>query len=395
MTRGYRFGAWLLRAAAYAILLFTALPIVFGVSGGWKRVVVVALFSAIAVLLGFWGSRHSPAAVRALMVAQTALALSAFLLAPAASLGVNQLFYLFTTQAALFLPLREAIAWAGFYVVVTVVGGVAVMSSDHALISLAAASPNVIFGGLGAALRQANRATAQSRALLHELRQANERLHQLSAQAQKLAVAEERNRLAREMHDALGHRLTVAVVQLEGAERLVERDPDRARGMIRTMRDELKTGLAELRETVATLRQSQDDPLDERLERLTRGFQEATGLHLDLQLPPQLPELSSSVQHTLFRATQEGLTNIQKHADAERIEVALVRRGSELELTVSDDGAGPAPPNTADDGGGYGLQGLRERAGKLGGRATLEAPPGGGTRLIVTVPLEAGGPHDA
>jgi signal transduction histidine kinase len=382
--------------ASYITMLGVSVVMVPGLSSPSAQGLATLGLLLFAALLVPLVRSHRRRRIRTLFATLVLIAFAIFAIEPSHMLDVQTLFFVLVAALGVLLPLREALIWALGIALLSSLAGLSVLGWERWPAMIASSGAFVFFAAFGSLFRRADAARHRSVELLGELREANDRLKRYAVQERQLAVAEERNRMAREMHDALGHRLTVAVVQLEGAERLIESDPERARGMIHSMRSELKTGLAELRETVAALRQPHSDPLDARLQRLASGFEEATGLKLDLRLPPQLPELSVPVQHALYRATQEGLTNIQKHAGAERIEVALVRRGSELELTVSDDGAGPTPPPNAadDDGNSYGLQGLRERAGKLGGRATLEAPPEGGSRLVVTLPLEAGAPGD-
>mgnify|MGYP001574446265 FL=1 len=202
---------------------------------------------------------------------------------------------------------------------------------------------------------------------------------------EQLTIAEERNRLAREMHDAVGHRLTVTAVQLEGAQRLIPTDPDRAARMIGAVRDEVKQALAELRRTVATLRSplEVDLPLTHALARLATAFQEATGLNVHLTLPEDPPSIPEAGRLALYRAAQESLTNTQRHAKAKNIWLCLQTSKDNISLTAADDGVGFP---TSMDGVGFGLRGLRERAAQLGGELRLETRPGGGAQLRFTLP---------
>jgi signal transduction histidine kinase len=220
---------------------------------------------------------------------------------------------------------------------------------------------------------------------LGELQQAHSRLQEYAAQAEQLAVAEERNRLAREMHDALGHRLTVAVVQLEGAQRLIPAEPERAAGMVGAMRDQLKTALNELRQTVSALRAPAEEelPLPAAVQRLAANFQTATGLPVHLTLPPEMPLLPGTHRLALFRAIQEGLTNIHRHAGAEQVWLDLAVQNGTVSLTIADDGQGF--PDVIEDGR-FGLEGIRERARELGGEVDLQAREGGGAQICLRIP---------
>jgi len=203
-------------------------------------------------------------------------------------------------------------------------------------------------------------------------------------------VVEERSRLAREMHDTLGHRLTVAAVQLEGAQRLIEADPDRAAQMVGTVREQVREALAELRQTVAALRAplEADLSLPHALARLAAHFETATGITIHQVLPraEELPDLPSTHRLALYRAAQEALTNIQRHAEAGQVWLVLAGDGGAVTLLVSDDGKGFS---LSGDQAGFGLHGLRERAAQLGGEMHIEPRRGGGTQLSFRLP--AGG----
>ena len=134
-------------------------------------------------------------------------------------------------------------------------------------------------------------ARRESQALLADLQEAHSQLQEYALRAEEMAVVEERNRLAREMHDTLGHRLTVASVQLEGAQRLCDQDQERAAGMVGTVREQVREALGELRSTVATLRTPVEADLHLRsaLRRLAAHFEEATGLAIHQVLPDEMP----------------------------------------------------------------------------------------------------------
>lgn len=251
-------------------------------------------------------------------------------------------------------------------------------------------------GSAANAQRRAEVASAESKRLYQELQIAHQQLQAHAAHAEELAVAEERNRLAREMHDTLGHRLTVAAVQLEGAQKLVKRDPEKAVQMIGTVREQVLEGLTELRRTVAALRTplEEDLPLRTALTRLASTFMEATRIQTELVLPESIPDLPPDHRHALYRAAQEALTNIQRHAQAKQARLQLALMGDEnmadgridtaIRLHIEDDGAGlkeGAPVQ------GYGLRGLAERAAHLGGELQIEPRHKGGTRIVITLPL--------
>ncbi len=240
------------------------------------------------------------------------------------------------------------------------------------------------------------RALAEAREAEAEIKQLYEQLQAFSQQAEELAVMEERQRLAREMHDTVGHRLTVAAVQLEAAQKLIPRDPERAQNAVGVVREQVTAALAELRQTVAALRSpvEEDLALGASLHRLARAFQEATGIQVALSLPDDLPpDIPSPQRKALYRAAQETLTNVQKHADARRVWMTLSRRGDALTLEVEDDGVG-LDAVLSRDAPGFGLLGLQERARALGGEFRLEPRTPRGARATFTIPLSASLPTD-
>jgi signal transduction histidine kinase len=188
------------------------------------------------------------------------------------------------------------------------------------------------------------------------------------------------------MHDTLGHRLTVAAVQLEAAQRLCPSDPERAAGMVGTVREQVSEALRELRATVATLRTpvEADLELGSALRRLAEQFERATGLEIHRVVPDALPSLPDPHRLALYRAAQEALTNVQRHAGAEQVWLVLSVSGADITLLVSDDGRGL---RLSHGEAGFGLRGLRERAEQLGGAVHLSPRSGGGTQLSFSLPL--------
>ena len=202
-----------------------------------------------------------------------------------------------------------------------------------------------------------------------------------------MQFTEERTRLARELHDSLGHRLTVAVVQLEGAQRLIPNKPDQATEMIATMRDELKSALADLRLTVTAMRAPipENQRLESALLALSESFQQNTGLATHFVPPQDFPVLPEAYRLAFYRAAQEGLTNIQRHANAQNACIQINADRANLTLIVEDDGRGF--DQHTQNNHGAGLLGLRERAEGLGGQIQIGERTGGGMRLSFVVPM--------
>ncbi|HEU5199607.1 MAG TPA: sensor histidine kinase, partial [Ktedonobacterales bacterium] len=256
--------------------------------------------------------------------------------------------------------------------------------------------------------RQKNRAELlllQVEQSKHELEEAHTQLQRYATQVEELSMARERTRIAREMHDTLGHYLTILNVQLETISKLQQRDPALAAAEIAEARHVAAQSMQELRNAVTVLRLAGDDikNLPESLAQLGREFQQgAEGAELTLDLETELPPLSPEIQHALYRAVQEALTNVRKHAHATKVLVRLRYEGEWLEALVLDNGRGVEVSTPGDvtgsadvapstPSGGFGLIGLRERVALLGGQMT--AGPANPNGFRVTVRLRVSAPQ--
>jgi signal transduction histidine kinase len=291
------------------------------------------------------------------------------------------------TWAVLMLPMRQGVCWIAAYTVVTATSFAVGISLGEGLVALFLYGVLYAFmGAFAAALARADAARCESQALLDELRQTHDKLQEYAGRVEEMAVVEERNRLAREMHDTLGHRLTVAAVQLEAAQRLCAGDPERSAAMVGTVREQVREALGELRATVAALRAPVEADLQLRtsLRRLAAHFEQATGLTVHQVLPEEMPALPGTHRLALYRAAQEALTNVQRHAEASQVWLVLSTADTAITLLVSDDGRGLTHGGKEE---GFGLRGLEERARQLGGELYLEPRRGGGTQLSFRLPL--------
>ncbi len=225
--------------------------------------------------------------------------------------------------------------------------------------------------------------------LLVELSRSHRRLRDYADKVEALTVVEERNRVSRELHDAIGHRLTASVVQIEGALHLMRQyKTQQATRMLGNVHEQLQEGLHELRETLHALRTPKvtERNLTLMLQQLADGFTMPAHAKVHTQLSDALPpSLSDSQSMTVYRAVQEALTNTAKHAQARNVWIALDSRGDSLILTVRNDGL---DFNPSDLSAGYGLQGMRERAAQFGGALDVTRPEEGGALVTLTLPLQ-------
>jgi two-component system NarL family sensor kinase len=214
------------------------------------------------------------------------------------------------------------------------------------------------------------------------------RLFNRSAQ---MGALEERNRLAREIHDTLAQGLAAIALQLETADAVLEAeaDPTRARQAVQQALTLTRTNLDEARRSVLDLRAAplEGRTLAEALAALAgqREWAAKWNLHVTFEATEGLPPLPLPVESGLYRIAQEALTNAARHAHARRVAIQLATRRSHVHLAVSDDGRGFDPAHIPP--GRYGLVGLNERAKLLGGSLRLESSLGQGTRVEVSVPI--------
>ncbi|MBV7334046.1 sensor histidine kinase [Chloroflexi bacterium TSY] len=242
------------------------------------------------------------------------------------------MYFILSSGVMEMLPPRLGYLWICFFGLLTVGLYFHWIGLDGLLNAVGTFAGYLFFGSTSETAKRAAEASRESRRLLGELQEAHRELQERASQAEELAASEERNRLAREVHDTLGHRLTVAAVQLEGAQRLVKRNPGKAEMMIDTVRKQVLEGLSELRRTVATLRAplEEDLSLSNALTRLASSFEEATGVTTYLSLADNLPQIPDSKRHAVYRVAQESLTNIQRHAQAEHAWLRLDRQNGSL-----------------------------------------------------------------
>ena len=209
------------------------------------------------------------------------------------------------------------------------------------------------------------------------------RAESLAAEVERLAVIQERNRLAREIHDSLGHFLTTIHVQLEAAQAIHARDPDSALAAVAKAQGLARDALVEVRRSVSTLQADRAPaPLAASLRDLA-STTDGWGATVSLEVLGEVRGAAPEAEHALFRAAQEGLTNVRKHAHARTARVTLDYRQPDwrIGLQVADDGDGAVAGSA-----GHGLVGLRDRIGALGGRVVAENGPGAGFRLQVEIP---------
>ncbi|MFD8966362.1 sensor histidine kinase [Streptomyces sp. NPDC059568] len=251
----------------------------------------------------------------------------------------------------------------------------------------------VIFAWTGMA-GAAGDAVRSRRAFIHAIRERAERAERTREEEARRRVAEERLRIARDLHDVVAHHIALVNVQAGVASHVMDKRPDQAKEALAHVREASRSALSELRATVGLLRQSGDPaaptepaPGLQHLDGLLDTFRNA-GLPVRFAAngtdhPARLP---AAVDLAAYRIIQEALTNVRKHAGpGAKAEVSVVRVGATVEITVLDDGEGTGEPA---DGGGHGLLGMRERVTALGGTLTAGPRYGGGFRTQAILPVK-------
>ena len=246
--------------------------------------------------------------------------------------------------------------------------------------------------GMCAMAVEAVRRRERAENLFAELETAHAELKRYAEQARELAISEERNRVAREIHDSLGHYLTVVNVQLEAAGKLLDRDPEKAREAVARAKTSASETLTEVRRSVRALKplavEKRTGP--GALAALAREFG-GTGVAVSFEVVGQEHALSSEVELLLYRTLQEGLTNALKYSGGSRVEAKLAFEPSGVRLTVADNGRGSSGNVQKHSGTGFGIVGLGERASALGGRISAADADGGGFMLEVELPTTPAG----
>lgn len=277
------------------------------------------------------------------------------------------------------------IVMAGFALPIYVATG----SRQAAFLAVLTFSPAIVFVIVFVQLAErAERAQLEAERLAQQLDAANQSLAAYAVQAEELATTQERNRLAREIHDNLGHYLTVVGVQIRAARAVMERDPARARAALDKAAQLTQEGLDAVRRSVAALRESPlgGRALPEALAALADETQ-AAGIVTTLSVTGEPRPLDPRVELTLYRAAQEGLTNARRHARASRVDIVLDYTDPDAaSLSLRDNGIGADPDRLQP---GFGILGLEERARQLGGTLTVETSPGHGFGLCLVVPTVA------
>jgi signal transduction histidine kinase len=223
-------------------------------------------------------------------------------------------------------------------------------------------------------------------------------LTRLAEQARKAAINEERNRMAREIHDTLAQGFLGVLIQLQAAKQVLNGANPDATQHIESAIALARVGLAEARRSVQGLRPQllRDGNIKTALDRLVRQLSGESVLRINFSAAGETPPLALDVESNLLRISQEAITNAMKHSGGNEINVRLVLESDAVQLTIEDNGAG-FDPHVSTLSRGFGLISMQERADRIGGDLTILTEPGAGTKVLLLVPLvhskKAGAAH--
>jgi signal transduction histidine kinase len=214
---------------------------------------------------------------------------------------------------------------------------------------------------------------------------AHEQLRQYALRIEDQATLQERNRIAREIHDALGHALTAQSIQLENALLFLPSDTNKTESFLREAKQLGSRALQEVRRSLSTLRSDplQGQSLEVAIAKTVAEFSQTTGVvpNCTMQLVQPIP---TEIRTAIYRIIQESLTNISKHSSATQVSIHLQESQEMIHLQIEDNGVGFNPEGNTT---GFGLQGMRERTTALGGQLFLASQPEKGCRISVSIPL--------
>ncbi|MEA2151579.1 MAG: two-component system, NarL family, sensor histidine kinase DesK [Solirubrobacteraceae bacterium] len=341
-------------------LLFPLTDLLGSRPGALRALAALACAAVFVVVYNTLPRLRSPAGRDWGVLARLALLMLIAVGLTLAERGSWAILFIFAAIAgAMRLPQRDGVLWILLCTAVTALMLVAAHSDPGTTISLTATTLGI--GFMMFAFRRLMRLNA-------ELVDAREELA-------RLAVSEERARFARDLHDLLGHSLSVIALKAELAERLLERDPQRAAEHVADVKAVAREALGEVRDTVSGYRQP---TLSSELEGARMALQAAG---IEARLEAEDVELPADVEAVLAWAVREGTTNIVRHSDARSCRIAVRPSLVDVSAEVVDDGDASGPVGT-----GNGLAGLRERAARVAGSVEAGPVPDGGFRLCVTVP---------
>jgi signal transduction histidine kinase len=363
--------------------------------GTKDQIIAITLFSLYPLLMGFERliSRKFPKFIYFYFVLQLAI-VTWLLLIPNDQADQDYFINLVIPlcgQAIWYL--RREIGWslvAGFSLFCLTTMVLYYKNSDGLSFGLTYVAGCILVSVLSAATLGSINAQKKSQELAHELTLANEKLKEYSLQVEELAVADERNRLARELHDSVTQIIFGMTLSAQAARILIDRDPLRAAAELDNLQTLSQNALAEMRSLIQELHPHTgiEEGLISAIKKLTTQQLSNNGIVVDLQLKGER-RIASHIETELFRIIQEAINNIIKHAQAKEVLVMLdLEDPKQVSLTIKDDGVGFDPAQKTDMPGHLGLTSIQERVRNLGGTLNIDSNLGKGTSINVVISLK-------
>jgi len=325
-------------------------------------------------------------AVRAYLLLQTALVMGLMALLPEKQWIFAILFFVLSSQAVTIVSSPACYAWIGLFALAAGAILLLRMGFPAGLYELLPfAGGYFFFGAFTSAWAEADAARREKQRLLEDLAEQHRRLQEYAARVEALTEAQERSRLAREIHDTLGHVFTTLDVQLELLKRLPPEQEEQRRHILVQAQEMVRQGLTDTRRTVHAIQPVGLESLSlvEAIGALAANFHEMCSVAMEWETQGNLDAVSPRVALPLYRVAQEALTNVRRHAPkAAFVQIRLERRAARVSLCITN---GPGPAVVAKPGSGRGLIGLRERVEALGGHFEAGPTPQGGFAVLAEI----------
>ncbi|QIB27272.1 sensor histidine kinase [Caloranaerobacter azorensis] len=220
---------------------------------------------------------------------------------------------------------------------------------------------------------QYNKEEKEKKELLYkELLKAHKKLKEYSDRVERLTIIEERNRIARDIHDTLGHKMTALIMQLEMSSYMIDENPEKAKQLIEEAKKQAREGLLSIRKVVETLRINDDISQGiDFIKQMADEFSKKTGTDIKFKIKGNQIKIPSNINTVLYRIIQESLTNAVRHGKATKINIEIVFKENSVNFCIRDNGIGV--DNIKE---GYGLKGIRERVEHFNGKVKFESRGG-------------------
>jgi signal transduction histidine kinase len=337
-----------------------------------------------------WLTRRSNIYTHIYLALQTCIVIGLAILPPVNDFFAS-LFFSLTLQAMYVFPARTGFSWVGGFAIIMAVFMLQIYGLAGLPLILIYAAGYLFMGSYAAFIRQAETANKESEKILDELETAHQQLKVYAGQAEKLVVVQERNRLARNLHDSVTQTIFSMTLAAESARILFERDKSRAEAQLDKLQGLAKSALADIRSLIFELKPETITnkgfltALREHVSNLERQH----GLLVVIRVVGE-PHLSDEQAQRLFRVIQEALNNVIKHAMVNEAQVSLLFEQDRIFVQVEDHGRGFTPDDIPPEDEHMGLSSMRYRVEIMGGSLLINSQPDEGTTVTIEISTSSG-----